>query len=180
MNQRELFLRHVGQTSTAPLALEISRASGCSLFDVAGKEYIDLIGGISVANTGHGHPTVIDAIKQQLDAYLHVMVYGEVIQSPQVQYAKLLADHLPAEPMSGKPWTRIETAHASFPSQMFAISSPSMPDPLPNGPVFFLDTADVTLRISWMEFQGSRDDSMPCDPDVIEIAFWPGASRLNS
>jgi len=97
MNQRELFLRHVGQTSTAPLALEISRASGCSLFDVAGKEYIDLIGGISVANTGHGHPTVIDAIKQQLDAYLHVMVYGEVIQSPQVQYAKLLADHLPAE-----------------------------------------------------------------------------------
>jgi hypothetical protein len=89
-------------------------------------------------------------------------------------------DHLPAERMSGKPWTRIETANASFPSQMFTISSPSMPDPLPNGPVFFLDTADVTLRISWMEFQGSRDDSVPCDPDVIEIAFWPGASRLNS
>ncbi|MGJ7031879.1 aspartate aminotransferase family protein [Niabella hirudinis] len=95
MNQRELFLQHVGQTSAAPLALEIARARGCSLFDEKGKEYIDLIGGISVANTGHGHPAVIDAIKKQLDNYLHVMVYGEVVQSPQVRYAKLLADHLP-------------------------------------------------------------------------------------
>ncbi|SDC70725.1 aspartate aminotransferase family protein [Niabella drilacis] len=96
MNQRELFLRHVAQTSAAPLALEISRARGCSIFDVNGKEYIDLIGGISVANTGHGHPAVIDAIKKQLDDYLHVMVYGEIVQSPQVRYARLLADHLPA------------------------------------------------------------------------------------
>ncbi|MBO9592141.1 MAG: aspartate aminotransferase family protein [Niabella sp.] len=96
MNQRELFLQHVGQTSTAPLALEIARAKGCTLFDINGKAYIDLIGGISVANTGHGHPEVIAAIKKQLDDYLHVMVYGEVIQSPQVRYAKLLADHLPA------------------------------------------------------------------------------------
>ncbi|WP_018630786.1 aspartate aminotransferase family protein [Niabella aurantiaca] len=96
MNQRELFLQHVGQTSAAPLALEISKARGCSLFDVNGKEYIDLIGGISVANTGHGHPEVIAAIKKQIEDYLHVMVYGEVVQSPQVRYAKLLADHLPA------------------------------------------------------------------------------------
>ncbi|MBZ4190015.1 aspartate aminotransferase family protein [Niabella beijingensis] len=95
MNQRELFLRHVGQTSLAPLALEISSARGCHLFDVNNKEYIDLIGGISVANTGHGHPAVREAIDQQLDRYLHVMVYGEVIQSPQVQYARLLTDHLP-------------------------------------------------------------------------------------
>ncbi|ANH79731.1 aminotransferase class III [Niabella ginsenosidivorans] len=95
MNQRELFLRHVAQTSSAPLTLEVSKAKGTSLFDRNGKEYIDLIGGISVANTGHGHPAVIDAIKKQLDAYLHVMVYGEVVQSPQVQYAQLLADHLP-------------------------------------------------------------------------------------
>lgn len=95
MNQRELFLKHVGQTSTAPLSLEVASAKDCSLFDVHGKEYIDLIGGISVANTGHGHPRVIEAIKKQIDAYLHVMVYGEVVQSPQVQYAKLLADHLP-------------------------------------------------------------------------------------
>ncbi len=95
MNQRELFLRHVGQTSTAPLALEISRAAGSMLYGADGKEYIDLIGGISVANTGHRHPAVIDAIHKQLDAYLHIMVYGEFVETPQVQYAKLLTDHLP-------------------------------------------------------------------------------------
>ena len=96
MNQRELFLRHVGQTSPAPLALEIVKADCCKLYDAAGKEYIDLIGGISVANVGHRHPKVIAAIQQQLEAYLHVMVYGEFIESPQVQYAQLLTAHLPA------------------------------------------------------------------------------------
>ncbi|MBI1782223.1 MAG: aspartate aminotransferase family protein [Sphingobacteriales bacterium] len=96
MTQRELFLRHIAQTSTAPLALEIIKAEGCKLFDVNGKEYIDLIAGISVCNVGHRHPKVIEAIKQQLDAYLHIMVYGEMVESPQVQYAKLLTDHLPA------------------------------------------------------------------------------------
>ena len=65
MNQRELFLRHVAQTSTAPLALEIVKASGCLLQDTAGKTYIDLIGGISVANPGHRHPKVLDAIQKQ-------------------------------------------------------------------------------------------------------------------
>lgn len=96
VTQRELFLRHIAQTSTAPLALEIIKAEGCKLFDVNGKEYIDLIAGISVCNVGHRHPKVIEAIKQQLDAYLHIMVYGEMVESPQVQYAKLLTDHLPA------------------------------------------------------------------------------------
>jgi len=96
MNQRELFLKHVAQTSTTPLALEIVKAEGCKLYDTAGKEYIDLIGGISVANTGHRHPEVIAAIQQQLEAYLHIMVYGEFVEAPQVQYAKLLTDNLPA------------------------------------------------------------------------------------
>lgn len=96
MNLRQLFLSHVAQTSTAPLALEIVKAEGCELIDVNGKCYIDLIGGISVANVGHRHPAVIAAIQKQLDAYLHVMVYGEFVQSPQVQYAKLLTDHLPS------------------------------------------------------------------------------------
>jgi acetylornithine/succinyldiaminopimelate/putrescine aminotransferase len=77
------------------LAFEIAKAEGCLLYDVNGKEYIDLIGGISVANVGHRHPKVVEAIKKQLDAYLHVMVYGEFVESPQVQYAKLLTDHLP-------------------------------------------------------------------------------------
>src|SRR5688500_3047376 len=96
MHQREIFFRHIAQTSDSPLALEIVRAEGCLLYDAAGKEYIDLAGGVSVANTGHRHPKVIEAIQKQLDAYLHVMVYGEFIETPQVQYAKLLTDHLPA------------------------------------------------------------------------------------
>lgn len=96
MNNRNLFLQHVGQTSEAPLALEIVKAEGSKLFDVNGKEYIDLIGGISVCNVGHRHPKVIEAIKKQLDNYLHIMVYGELVQSPQVQYATLLTQHLPA------------------------------------------------------------------------------------
>ena len=95
MNLRALFLQHVAQTSPAPLALEIVKAEGCTLWDAWGKEYIDGIGGISVANVGHRHPAVIAAIQQQLDAYLHVMVYGEFVQSPQVQYAKALTDRLP-------------------------------------------------------------------------------------
>ncbi len=95
MNQRELFLRHVAQTSPAPLALEIVKAEGSRLWDVKGREYTDLIAGISVCNIGHRHPKVIRAIKKQLDDYLHLLVYGEMVETPQVQYAKLLTDHLP-------------------------------------------------------------------------------------
>lgn len=96
MTQRELFLRHIGQTSAAPLTLEIVKADCATLYDAAGKEYIDLIGGISVANIGHRHPKVIEAIQKQLDAYLHIMVYGEFVEAPQVQYAKLLTEYLPS------------------------------------------------------------------------------------
>jgi len=96
MNLRRLFLQHIAQTSSAPLTLEIVKAESCELTDASGKKYIDLIGGISVANVGHRHPKVVEAIKKQLDEYMHVMVYGEFVQSPQVQYAKLLTDHLPA------------------------------------------------------------------------------------
>jgi len=95
-SQRALFLKHVAQTSSAPLALEIVKAEGANLYDVNGKEYIDLIGGISVANVGHRHPRVIEAIQKQLEAYLHIMVYGEFVETPQVQYAQLLTSHLPA------------------------------------------------------------------------------------
>lgn len=95
MTQREIFLRHIAQTSLSPIALEIVKAEGCTLFAVDGKEYIDLIGGVSVANIGHRHPKVIEAIQKQLEAYLHIMVYGEFIETPQVQYAKLLTEHLP-------------------------------------------------------------------------------------
>jgi acetylornithine/succinyldiaminopimelate/putrescine aminotransferase len=95
MNSRELFLKHIAQTSPTPLALEIVKAEGALLFDAGGKEYLDLIGGISVANVGHRHPKVIEAIQKQLKAYLHIMVYGEFVETPQVQYAHLLTAHLP-------------------------------------------------------------------------------------
>lgn len=96
LNNRQLFLQHIAQTSPSPLALEIIKAEGSVLYDAGGKEYIDLIGGISVANTGHRHPKVIQAIQKQLDAYLHIMVYGEFVEAPQVHYARLLTDHLPS------------------------------------------------------------------------------------
>ncbi len=95
MTQRELFLKHIAQTSPAPIALEIDRAKGCKLWDKDGKEYFDLIAGISVCNIGHRHPKVLKAIKEQLNHYLHLLVYGEMIETPQVQYARFLVEHLP-------------------------------------------------------------------------------------
>jgi acetylornithine/succinyldiaminopimelate/putrescine aminotransferase len=78
------------------MGLEIVKAEGCYLFDREGRMYLDLIGGISVCNTGHRHPKVVQAVKEQADRYLHLLVYGELIQTPQVEYATLLAAHLPA------------------------------------------------------------------------------------
>ena len=95
MTNRQLFLDHVGQTSDAPLCLNIVRAEGSKMWDADGKEYIDLIAGISVCNIGHCHPAVVEAIKAQAEKYLHIMVYGELVENPQVEYAKLLTDHLP-------------------------------------------------------------------------------------
>jgi acetylornithine/succinyldiaminopimelate/putrescine aminotransferase len=95
MNNRELFFRHLGISSQSPVALEISHAKGIYLYDEKGKEYIDLISGVSVSNTGHSHPQIISAITGQINKYMHLMVYGEYIQSPQVQLAKALTDLLP-------------------------------------------------------------------------------------
>ncbi|RPD40150.1 aspartate aminotransferase family protein [Chitinophaga barathri] len=96
MNNRQLFLQHVAQTSDAPMALEIVKAQGMYMWDAGGKQYLDLIAGISVCNIGHCHPAVVKAIKEQAETYMHLLVYGEFVQSPQVAYAKYLTDHLPA------------------------------------------------------------------------------------
>jgi acetylornithine/succinyldiaminopimelate/putrescine aminotransferase len=96
MTNRQIFLQHVGQTSQAPLCLEIVQAQGSKMIDVLGKEYIDLIAGISVCNVGHCHPKVVAAIQQQAAKFLHIMVYGELVESPQVAYAKALTQKLPA------------------------------------------------------------------------------------
>lgn len=95
MTNRQIFLSHIGQTSPDPLSLEIVYAKGSKLFDVQGKSYIDLIGGISVCNVGHGNEKVIEAIKIQAENFMHVMVNGELVLTPQTAYAKLLTDHLP-------------------------------------------------------------------------------------
>ena len=80
---RQLFLSHNAQTTDFPLLLEVERAEGVYLYDPHGKPYLDLISGIGVSNLGHGNKRVIQAIKDQAEKYMHLMVYGEYIQSPQ-------------------------------------------------------------------------------------------------
>ncbi|AFL85236.1 ornithine/acetylornithine aminotransferase [Belliella baltica DSM 15883] len=95
MNNRQLFLSHLAQTTDFPLMIEIEKAEGIYMFGPDGKKYIDLISGIGVSNVGHRHPKVLTAIQEQLDKYLHLMVYGEYVQSPQALLAKALCDTLP-------------------------------------------------------------------------------------
>ena len=96
MTERELFFRHLGLPSRQPLGLEIDRAEGIYLYDTSGKKYLDLVSGISVSNTGHRHPEVIKAIRDQIEKYLHLNVYGEFILSPQVKLAERLCGVLPS------------------------------------------------------------------------------------
>jgi len=95
MNNRQLFLQHVAQTSESPIGIEMVEAAGVTLTDVHGKTYTDFIAGFSVCNIGHSHPEVVKAVQEQAAKYMHLIVYGEFIESPQVQYAALLAKHLP-------------------------------------------------------------------------------------
>lgn len=92
---RELFFRNVAQTSPSPLALEIQKARGVFLYDTSGRRYIDLVSGVSVSNVGHSNPEVVDAVKLQAENYMHLMVYGEIIEAPQVLHAQLLSSLLP-------------------------------------------------------------------------------------
>ena len=94
-NLRQLFLEHVGQTSDNPMMLEVVRAEGIYLYGRDGKRWIDLISGVSVSAVGHGNRQVIDAICSQAQDYLHLMVYGEAVESPQVRYAQRIASLLP-------------------------------------------------------------------------------------
>ena len=95
MNNRQLFFQHLAQTSDKPIGIEVASAEGIYIKDVHGKSFVDMIAGFSVCNIGHSHPDVIKAIQQQVEKYMHVIVYGEFIQAPQVQYAKALTNLLP-------------------------------------------------------------------------------------
>lgn len=96
MDNRKLFFQHLAQTSPSPIALEMVKAEGCYIYGADGKKYLDLIAGFSVANIGHSNPKVVKAVQQQAAEYMHLIVYGEFIEQPQVQYANLLAGHLPS------------------------------------------------------------------------------------
>ncbi|MBN8826203.1 MULTISPECIES: aspartate aminotransferase family protein [unclassified Spirosoma] len=95
VTHRQLFFQHIAQTSDFPLGLEIERAEGIYLYESDTRRYVDLISGIGVSNVGHRHPHVLEAIHHQLDKYMHLMVYGEYIQTPQTQLAHALAQTLP-------------------------------------------------------------------------------------
>ncbi|SIR14833.1 aspartate aminotransferase family protein [Pontibacter lucknowensis] len=92
---RQLFLQHQAQTSDFPLMIEVEKAEGVYMYGSEGHRYIDLISGIGVSNVGHRHPKVLRAIHDQLDRYMHLMVYGEFVQAPQVQLAHALSGTLP-------------------------------------------------------------------------------------
>ena len=94
---RRDFLRHVCQTSPAPLAIVVARAEGATIWDADGRAYLDLLSGIGVANIGHGHPDVVAAVRAQAERYLHVMVYGEAVEEPQVRLAQRLAELAPGD-----------------------------------------------------------------------------------
>jgi len=94
---RQLFLANNAQTTDFPLLLEFERAEGIYMYDASGKPYIDLISGIGVSSLGHSNPYVINAIKEQLDKYMHLMVYGEYVQTPQVRFAGKLVSILPSQ-----------------------------------------------------------------------------------
>jgi acetylornithine/succinyldiaminopimelate/putrescine aminotransferase len=92
---RQLFLKHQAQTSDFPLMIEVEKAEGIYMYGSDGHRYIDLISGIGVSNVGHRHPKVLRAIQEQLDKYMHLMVYGEFVQAPQAQLAQALCSTLP-------------------------------------------------------------------------------------
>ena len=96
---RRQFLTHVAQTSPAPQLIEVARAEGVYFYTPEGKEYFDLISGVSVSNVGHANSAVVEAVCRQARDYMHIMVYGEMVERPQVEYATLIASLLP-EPLN--------------------------------------------------------------------------------
>ena len=96
LSTKQLFLLNTAQTSTSPKLLEIERAEGLYLYSPDGKRYLDFVSGFAVSNLGHRHPKVVEAIKKQVDSYLHLTVYGEYVQAPQVQFAHKLVSVLPS------------------------------------------------------------------------------------
>lgn len=111
ISHRQHFFDHIAQTSDYPLALEIERAEGVYMYGTDGKQYLDLISGIGVSNVGHRHPEVLAALHQQLDKHMHLLVYGEFVQSTQVELAKELTDTLDFESENPSPFGKINNVY---------------------------------------------------------------------
>lgn len=111
ISHRQHFFDHIAQTSDYPLALEIDRAEGVYMYGTNGKQYLDLISGIGVSNVGHRHPEVLAAIHEQLDKHMHLLVYGEFVQSTQVRLAKALVDTLSFESDGPSPFGKIDNVY---------------------------------------------------------------------
>ncbi len=94
---RKQFLEHVGQTSPSPMMVEVARAESSFFYTPEGKRYFDLVAGVSVSNVGHANPAVVEAVQKQAADYMHVMVYGEMVERPQVEYARRIAELAPGE-----------------------------------------------------------------------------------
>lgn len=94
---RKAFLAHVGQTSPSPMMIEVERAEGVFFYTPEGKPYYDLVAGVSVSNVGHANPAVVKAVQEQAAKYMHIMVYGEMVERPQVEYAMRIAKLLPGD-----------------------------------------------------------------------------------
>ena len=92
---RKQFLEHVGQTSPSPMMVEVARAEGSFFYTPEGKRYFDLVAGVSVSNVGHANPAVVEAVQKQAADYMHIMVYGEMVERPQVEYARRIAELAP-------------------------------------------------------------------------------------
>lgn len=95
MTNKELFLKHQGQTTPYSLAFEVEKAEGSYIYNTKGEAFLDMVAGVSACSVGHRHPKVVQAVQQQMDKYWHVMVYGEFIQEPTLQLALEFANHLP-------------------------------------------------------------------------------------
>ncbi|WP_159472935.1 aspartate aminotransferase family protein [Dyadobacter sp. 3J3] len=111
ISHRQHFFDHIAQTSDFPLALEIEKADGVYMYGTDGKRYLDLISGIGVSNVGHRHPEVLSALHEQLDKHMHLLVYGEFVQSTQVQLAKALTDTLNIESENPSPFGKIDNVY---------------------------------------------------------------------
>ena len=111
ISHRQHFFDHIAQTSDYPLALEIDSADGVYMYGADGKKYLDLISGIGVSNVGHRHPDVLEALHKQLDKHMHLLVYGEFVQSTQVQLAKALIDTLDIESALPSPFGKIDNVY---------------------------------------------------------------------